>query len=121
MWTARVVLPDVVQAERQATAGDAVATRVAQAACYRLQRDVARFQQWLATVRTFVAARELQAWPAAAADVVSGLAQCDGRCHVLAAQRTCQHLQHTLVCRRWLSSRGGLLLHGLGTRAGNKA
>ena len=97
MWTPPVVLPDVGHAELHATSGVSVATRVQQAARYRLQRDVARLQQRLATVRALVASRELEVGPAAGADVVSGVAQCGGRHHVLATQLTCQDLEDTLT------------------------
>jgi hypothetical protein len=79
MWTLSVVLSDVVRAELQETAGVFVPTRVAQAARYRFQRHVARLEQRFAAVRALVAAGELEAWPTAGADVVSGLAQCDWR------------------------------------------
>jgi hypothetical protein len=79
MWTLSVVLSDFVRAELQETAGVFVPTRVPQAARYRFQRHVARLEQRLAAVRALVAADELEAWPAAGADVVSGLAQCDWR------------------------------------------
>lgn len=79
MWTMSVVLSDVVRAELQKTAGVSVSTRVGQAARYRFQGHVARLEQRLAAVRALVAAGELEAWPAAGADVVSGLAQCDWR------------------------------------------
>jgi len=79
MWTLSVVLSDVVGTELQETAGVFVATRVGQATRYRFQRHVARFEQLLAAVRALVATGELEAGPAAGADVVSGLAQCDWR------------------------------------------
>jgi outer membrane protein TolC len=95
-----MVLSDVVRTERQETAGVFVAARVAEAVCYLLQRHVAGLEQRLAAVRALVAAGELEAGPTAGADVVSGFAHCDWRQHVLAAQRTCQHLEHTLAHRR---------------------
>lgn len=107
-----MVPSDVAHAELQHAAGLSVAARVGQAARYRLQRHVARLQQRLAAVRT-LAAGELEAGPAAGADIVSGLAHRDWWQHVLSAERTGQYVEHVLTWR-WLFAGTGGLRRGLG-------
>lgn len=98
--TPRVVLADVVHPELAAAASDAVATGVQQAPCNGLERHVPGIEQRPLAARTLVTARPLQTGAAPAADVVSGLAQRDGRPHVLAAYGAGQRLQHAEVHRR---------------------
>lgn len=95
MRTLRVMLADVVHAELPAAPGRAVAARVDEVARNGFQRHVAGVQQ-----RSLAARALVGAGPAARADVVSGLAQRDGRTHVLTAQRTREHLEHALGDRR---------------------
>lgn len=89
-----MVLADVVHAELPAAPGRAVAARVHEVARNGFQRHVAGIQQ------RSLAARALGAGSAARADVMSGLAQRDGRTHVLTAQRTREHLEDGLADRR---------------------
>lgn len=95
MRTLSVVLADVVHAELPTAPGRAEAARVDEVARNGFQRHVAGVQQ-----RSLAARALLRAGPAARADVVSGLAQRDGRTHVLTAQRTRKHLEHALAARR---------------------
>ena len=95
MRTLRVVLADVVHAELPAAPCRAEAARVDQVARNGFQRHVACVQQ-----RPLAARALLGAGPAARADVVSGLAERDGRTHVLTAQRTRERLEHALAARR---------------------
>lgn len=95
MRTLRVVLADVVHPELLAATSSAVAARVDEVARNGFQRHVAGVQQ-----RALAARALLETGPAARADVVAGLAQRDGRPHVLTAQRTGEHLEHALADRR---------------------
>ena len=90
-----MVLADVVNAELPAAPGRAEAARVDQVARNGFQRHVACVQQ-----RPLAGRALLGAGPAARADVVSGLAERDGRTHVLTAQRTRERLEHALEARR---------------------
>lgn len=91
-----VVLGNLLHGELLTAAGPVVAAGITQAACDSLEGHVARLQQWAPAARALVAARELKARPAGTADVVAALAQCDGRVHVLLAQRTREHVEHAL-------------------------